>query len=71
MRAILSFKKRFLLELKANIFMLNKKLASGNLRSSFFLMYLESFLYLSEDKKSKLENAKSKYIIFYKTSIRI
>ena len=29
-------------------------------------MYLESFLYLSEDKKSKLENAKGKYIIFYK-----
>ena len=46
--------------------MLNKKLASGTWYSSFFQMYLESFLYLSEDKKSKLENAKGKYIIFYK-----
>ena len=54
------------MELKANIFMLNKKLASGTWYSSFFQMYLESFLYLSEDKKSKLENAKGKYIIFYK-----
>ena len=47
--------------------MLNKKLATRTWCSSFFQMYLESFLHLSEEKKSKLENAKSKYIIFYKT----